>query len=328
MAIQFGRNSYIQVKEESTYGTKETSGLTDMRLISCTLQKTIERSKKTYLNHGEAGFVNSTFDAFNVTGGNITGPLHYAGNGDILGAALGKVVTSGSSAPYTHTFKPDPDLPSLTINLFRGKRAGSSNDPFKEIFKGCMVSTLTISCAAGEEATFSAEIIAQDSEARSAVSNTVAFPASAEPIFHHQLTADQLRWNGSPNFSVRSFEIVIDNKLERRNNLGTQLTAEPTISDVREVRMTVTMDLDSEQFYTDFIATPTATDGDAILIMDGVGVHNQMTFTLHNAVIEEYSDPLTTFGRIEATVTFLGTVSTGGDEGLSIAMQNENANPI
>ena len=328
MAIQFGRNSYIQVKEESTYGTAETSGLTDMRLVSCTLQKTIERSKKTYLNHGEAGFVNSTFDAFNVTGGNITGPLHYAGNGDILLAALGQVVTTGSSAPYSHTFKPLAALPSITVNLFRGKRAGSSNHPFKEVFKGCMVSTLTISCAAGEEATFSAEIIAQDSDARAAVNNTVAFPASAEPVFHHQLTAARLSWNGSANYEIRSFEIVIDNKLERRNNLGTQLTAEPTISDVREVRMTVTMDLDSEQFYTDFITTPSAVDGDAILIMDGVGSHNEMTFTIHNAVIEEYSDPLTTFGRIEATVTFLGTVSTGGDEAISIKMQNGNANPI
>ena len=106
MAIQFGRNAYIQTAAESTYGTAETSGLTDMRLISATLQKTIERSRKTYLNHGEAGFVNATFDAFNITGGNITGPLHYAGNGDILLAALGSVATSGASAPYTHAFKP------------------------------------------------------------------------------------------------------------------------------------------------------------------------------------------------------------------------------
>jgi hypothetical protein len=328
MPIQFGRNAYINTGAESTYGTAVTSSLTSMRLISTTLQKTIERSRKTYLNHGTAGFVNSTFDAFNVTGGNITGPLHYAGNGDILLAALGEVTTTGSSAPYAHSFKPKADLPFLTIEVFRGQRAGSSNHPYKEVFKGCMVNTLTIACAAGEEATFSAEIICQDADARTPSSTGASFPASSEPIFHHQLTSNRLRWNSNPNYEVRSFEIVIDNKLDRRNNLGSQLTAEPTISDVREVRLTVTMDLDSEQFYTDFIATPTATDGDAILIMDGIGSHNQMTFTLHNAVIEDYSDPVSTFGRIEATVTFLGTVSSGGAEALTIEMQNENANPI
>jgi hypothetical protein len=328
MPVQFGRNAYINTGAETTYGTAVTSSLTTMRLNSVSLQKTIERSKKTYLNHGEAGFVNSTFEAFNVTGGNITGPLHYAGNGDILLAALGSVTTTGSSAPRTHSFKPAADPVFLTVEVFRGARAGASNHPYKEVFKGCMVNTLTIACAAGEEMTFSAELICQDAAARTPDAAAPSFPTSAEAIFHHQLTAAGLNWNGSPNYEVRSFEIVIDNKLDRRNNLGSQLTAEPTISDVREVRMTVTMDLDSEQFYTDFITTPVFVDGDAILIFDGIGTHNQMTFTLHNAVVEEYSDPVATFGRIEATVTFLGTVSSGGAEGITIAMQNENASPI
>lgn len=326
MAIQFGRNSYIQTKQETTYGTAETSGLTAMRLISASLQKTIERSRKTHLNQGDAGFVRSTFDAFNVTGGNITGPLHYAGNGDIFLAALGSVSTSAGPAPYTHTFTPTANLPSLTIVLQRGKAQSASGTGRKEVFKGCVISQLTISCAAGEEATFSAEIIAQDSDARAAAT-TDTFPVSARSVLHHQLTSNRLSWNGTTDYDIRSFEIVIDNKIERRNNLGSQLTAEPNTSDVKEVRLTVTMDLDSEQFYTDFIATPTAIDGDAVL--DLVGTNNdQMTFTIHNAVIEEYSDAVSTFGRIEATVTFLGTIDSSGNEAITIDMINDNANPI
>ena len=326
MAIQFGRNAYIQTAEETTYGTASSGSYTAMRLISSSLQKTIERSRKTHLNQGNAGFVRSTFDAFNITGGNITAPLHYAGNGDILLAALGSVSSSAGPAPYVHTFTPTANLPSLTIVFQRGASNSGSGVGRKEEFKGCVVSQLTISCAAGEEATFSAGIIAQDSSAR-ADATTDTFPATARSVLHHQLSSNKLSWNGTTNYEVRSFEIVIDNKIERRNNLGSQLTAQPNTSDVKEVRMTVTMDLDSEQFYDDFITTPTAVDGDAVLVMTGTN-NDQMTFTIFNAVIEEYSDAVTTFGRTEATVTFLGTIDASGNEAIKIEMQNDNASPI
>ena len=77
MPVQFGRSAFISVSEETTYGTESGGSYTDMRLISSSLQKTIERARKTHLNHGTAGFVRSTFDGFNITGGNITGPFHY-----------------------------------------------------------------------------------------------------------------------------------------------------------------------------------------------------------------------------------------------------------
>lgn len=321
MAIQFGRSAYIGVLEESTYGTLASGSYTDMRLISCSLQKTIERARKTHLNQGSAGFVRSTFDAFNVTGGNITGPLHYAGNGAILKGALGSVATTGSS-PYTHTFTVAANLPSLSVKFFRGQ--AQSGNPSRENFLGCVVNTLTISCAAGEEAQFSAEIIAQDATARTGDATAASFPATALSVLHHQ--SSDLTWDGN-TYKVRSFEIVVDNKIERRNYLGSQLTSEPNTSDVREVRMTVTTDLDDDVIYADAIITPTAADADVILTMTGTG-NNQMVFTIYNAVIEEYSDSVTTFGRIERTVTFLGTIDTSGNEAIKIEMINDNADPI
>ena len=320
MSVKFGRNAFVSVGEESTYGTAAASGYTDMRLISTSLQKTIERARKTHLDQGSAGFVRSTFDSFNVTGGNVTGPLHYAGNGDILLAALGKVTNSGSS-PYVHLFEVDADLPSLTMTVTRG--AASSGNPNLEEFKGCIISQLTISCAAGEEATFSAEVIAQDASARAGTAVAASFPASASSVLHHQ--SSTLTWNGSP-YTIRSFEIVVDNKIERRNNLGSQLTAEPNISDVREVRMSVTADLEDTQIYTDFITTPTAVDGNVVLTMTGTG-NDVMVFTIYNAVLEEYSDAVSTFGRIERSMTFLGTVN-GANEAISISMTNDNAAAI
>ena len=320
MSVKFGRNAFVKVGEESTYGTAAASGYTDMRLISTSLQKTIERARKTHLDQGTVGFVRSTFDSFNVTGGNITGPLHYAGNGDILLAALGKVTTTGSS-PYVHLFEVQADLPSLTMTVTRG--AASSGNPNLEEFKGCIISQLTIACAAGEEATFSAEVIAQDASARAGTAVAAAFPATALSVLHHQ--SSTMTWNSNP-YTIRSFEIVVDNKIERRNNLGSQLTAEPNISDVREVRMNVTADLEDTQIYTDFITTPTAVDGNVVLTMTGTG-NDVMVFTIYNAVLEEYSDAVTTFGRIERTMTFLGTVN-GANEAISISMQNDNSGAI
>jgi len=322
MAIQFGRSAYIGVLEESTYGTLASGSYTDMRLISCSLQKTIERARKTHLNQGSAGFVRSTFDAFNVTGGNITGPLHYAGNGAILKAALGNVSSSAGPAPITHTFTVLPNLPSLSVKFFRGQ--AQSGNPSRENFLGCVVNTLTISCAAGEEAQFSAEIIAQDAEARTGDATAASFPTTANSVLHHQ--SSDLTWDGN-TYKVRSFEIVVDNKIERRNYLGSQLTSEPNTSDVREVRMTVTTDLEDEVIYADAIITPTAADADVTLTMTGTG-NDQMIFTIYNAVIEEYSDAVTTFGRIERTVTFLGTIDSSGNEAIKIEMINDNSDPI
>lgn len=187
-----------------------------------------------------------------------------------------------------------------------------------------MVNTLTISCAAGEEAQFSAEIIAQDATARASDGSASSFPATAASVLHHQ--SSDLTWDGN-TYKARSFEIVIDNKIERRNLLGTQQTSEPNTSDVREVRMTVTMDVEDNIIYNDQIITPEARDADVILTMTGTG-DNRMTFTIFNAVIEEYNDAVTTFGRIERTVTFLGTIDNSGNEAIKIEMRNGNANPI
>jgi hypothetical protein len=144
------------------------------------------------------------------------------------------------------------------------------------------------------------------------------------PVLHHQ--SSSITWDGN-TYTARSFEITIDNKIERRNLLGSQLTSEPNTGDVREVRFTATMDLDDNTLYNSSITTPTATDSDVVLTMTGTG-NNQMVFTIYNAVIEEYSDSVSTFGRIERTITFLGTVDSSGNEAIKINMINDNANPI
>jgi hypothetical protein len=117
---------------------------------------------------------------------------------------------------------------------------------------------------------------------------------------------------------------VIDNKLERRNFLGQQITEQPTLSDVREVRLTVTADLEDNNFYNDAITTPSAVESNLTMTFTGGTSPNQIDITLYNAVLEEYSDNVTGFGRIERSMTFLATVN-GSDEALKVDIINGNA---
>jgi hypothetical protein len=142
----------------------------------------------------------------------------------------------------------------------------------------------------------SVEIIAETAATRTS-SISPSFGDGAQ-IFHHQ--AGQLSYNGN-NYTVRSFEFTIDNKLERVNNLGSKLTGQPQVSDVREVMITATLDLEDSNLYNSQL------DGDQsdvqLAFTSGT---DSITFLLRNAKITDYSDDVNSFGRIERTVTFIG----------------------
>ena len=63
----------------------------------------------------------------------------------------------------------------------------------------------------------------------------------------------QLNFN-AVNYSLRSLEFTVDNKIDRRNLLGSKLTAEPLITDIREVTLNATLDLEDNNLYNAQIA--------------------------------------------------------------------------
>ena len=125
------------------------------------------------------------------------------------------------------------------------------------------------------------------------------------------------------NYTVRSFEFTIDNKLERVNNLGSKLTGQPQISDVREVTITATLDLSDNDLYN---AQLSGVQSDVSLTFTAGA--DSMTFLLRNAKITDYSDDVTSFGRVERTVTFFGLADVSVPEtAFKFTMVNDNANP-
>jgi len=315
MPLQFGRGAFIKLGEESTYGTIAGAMGVDNRIISASFQKTQEKERKTHLSQsGGGGFQNGHFEAFLNCGGSIDLPLLYEGTGMLIKAAVGNATTSGAG-PYEHLYIPTADgtVPSLSIALQRG--TGISNS--KEIFLGCKVASMNISGSAGEEITASFEIIAQDSQSRAAAL-TSSF-GSGKQMFHFE--CGNLSYSGN-NFAMKSFEFTLDNKLERRNVLGDKKTLEPVVSDVKDVTLSVTLEMEDNLLFDNFIA---GTQSDAVFTLtNGTDI---CEITIRNAYVVDYDDAINTFGPIERTMTFVGE-SDAVDEAIQIKITNQQSSAV
>ena len=184
-----------------------------------------------------------------------------------------------------------------------------------------MVSNMTISCEAGEEARASFEIIAKTATARAASIAPAGFGNGAQ-VFHFQSTAAGLSFDGS-NYKMRSFELSLDNKLERVNYLGSKVTSQPQISDVREVTLTATFDLEDANLYNAQIA---GTSSDVVVTFS-TGGSESFKITVKDAEITSYDDAVNSFGRIERTATFFG-LSGSSTEAVEIEIINDASSAV
>ena len=320
MSLLYGFNAYLTAGKESTWGTAQTSTTEDIRLNSSTLQVTQERNRKANLSVPSSGMLASEYEGFRLAGGTVDIPVHYDGVGQFFEAALGESSTAGTGAPYVHTYSPDFDLPSLTMLFQRGSNLNNS----RETFTGMKVSAMRISCEAGGEMTASFDFIGKDGGTRG--TNVNADLPNHDAVLHFE--AGQLTSSGNltfGNLDIRSFELTLDNKLDRRNNLGSKISGEPVITDVREVTMSVTCDVTDNNVYADSLSTNA---GDISLQFTRTAESNHhIKFTLNSATVEDYNDNVTAFGRVERTFTLRGFASSS-DNGLTIEVKNANSSAL
>ena len=319
MALQFGRGGFIKIGEETTYGTIAASTPVNNRIISASFQKTQEKERKTHLSQsGAGGFQNGHFEAFLNVGGSIDLPLLYEGSGMLLKASLGAVTTTDlgvSEDPrYQHDYEPasDGELPSLSVGLQRG--TGSY-----EVFLGCKVASMSISGSAGEEVTASFELIAQDANARG--SSTTSSFGSGRQIFHYE--SGDLNYN-SATYKMKSFELSLDNKLERRNVLGDKKTLEPITNDIREITLSVTLEMEDNALYDAYLA---GTQSDVEFSFTNSPDGDICNILIRNCYITDYDDAINTFGALERTMTFVGE-GDSSNEPIRIRVTNNQSSGI
>ena len=113
--------------------------------------------------------------------------------------------------------------------------------------------------------------------------------------------AGQLLFN-SVNYDIRSMNLNLQNSQERRDNLGSKLTAEPQLSDIREITLSIDADMDGDVLYnaqltgtiSDVEITFTNSDSDSFEIL------------VRSAYLREYNDDVNTFGVLTRSMVFVG----------------------
>jgi len=186
------------------------------------------RAARGRLAHKSTAFVKSRFVVDQQVGGTVTVPGSYSALGLLLRAAFGTVTGTG---PYT--FAAAAALPSLTIEQVVGTSGRS------EVYEGCKVNSMTMTAAPGSEVLFAFDIIAQTKAADGSAGSPTQ--TDAVPIEHFEVA---VTWNGSSVGTVKNVSSVLTNALNRRPQVGSLDTAEPSVG-VREVRTTIVIDKES-----------------------------------------------------------------------------------
>ena len=312
MALLFGHGAFIKLGKETTWSTAVATTISS-RINNAALQQTQERNRKANLSVPASGMLGEMFDGFTMVEGSIEMPLYYQGQGLLFEMAFGGAVSSTGGGPYVHTFAPNITLGSSTIEVQRG--SGLTNQ--MEKFVGVKVSQMAISCEAGGEMTASFDFIGKSANARAA-DVTSSFGSGASILHFH---AGQLAFN-SYNYDVRSMTFTLNNNLERRNVLGSKLTAEQSVGDVREVTLEVTLDVETDELHKNFMAG--VQDDAEITFTSGT---DSIQFVCTNALISDFSDPVNGFGRVEQTLTFTG-LADSSNVGGKIVLTNGDSTGI
>jgi hypothetical protein len=325
----FGRNSFVGFGPETTaWGTAAAEAALTRPIISCSMLRQIEKVERPNLIVGGiAGLRKGHIIAKDSCTGSLEIEATYDNCGYLIKEVLGAASSDTSGTPEVHTYTMG-DVPAQGTTLFLQR----GTDDNYERFEGCVFSTFTASCSAGEIMTFAVDIIGETSTSSAGNARhdgpSLAFssPSKENLVLHHH--AGTLSWRGQ-TITLIDFEYKIENGLAERQRLGSVLTKQPVQSDYRSVTMSVTFETD-DATYQKFIADEV---GDAIVIFSNgasSGDEREMKFTLNEAFCDTYSDEIGDTGLVTASVVL--KAQSDGDSGqalgTTIIVKNENSTAV
>lgn len=316
MAIQIGMQARISAGEESTAGT-EVARTAVARLASTTLQRAVAKDIVPHLVGSGASAANPVdfFDTVGTVGGDAEINAAYQGGalGMWLKHAMGAVTTTGAG-PYAHAFSLAGSLPAgLSLCVERGS-LGSLGD---EELLGCKIDTFELSVAPAQVMACRMTFIGMTGSARG--SDTPPALATLYPITHRH--AGTLSFD-SQTYTLSSFTLRISNNMTTVAELGSLYSSEPQRNGFQSVEIEAELVARSDALFTASLAS---TQGDvAVTFTDSPRI---LAIVLHNAVIFEYSDPISAAGIIKQKVTWRG-LGDGSDHGLLVTLTNANSSAV
>ena len=330
----FGRNAFVALAKEadgSVYGTANTSYTVHRPIISCSMLRQVEKVPRNNLTvAGAHGLRKGHYIASDKATGSLEIEATYDNIGFFIHELMGASATS-SSTVNTHTYTL-ADLPAVGVGASnqRGTTLALQRGTGQvEVFKGVVFNNGTFSVAAGEQMTLSMDLIGATSNDRT-TAITYTDPTNENLVLHNQMNSStKLSWN-SQNFDLIDFEFKIENSIADRMRLGSLITAQPVVSDFRNITMTVNFETDDPQGYQKYL-DDTSSDC-TVQFTNGLSGANErvITFNLNAAYIESYEDSITETGLTTASVTFRaeGDGSSGLPLGASIVTMNSAATAV
>lgn len=313
MALVTGRNTFLGVGGETTYGT---DGTVDRWIhandITVTEKMMVVPQPSLFQSSGSS---NNRFSSLGPNTVELSAKLlpMYTGFGTIFQAALGTLSTTGAG-PYVHVYKLSAtDAASLTVEVPDGDGGNA------DTYGGFMTSSVEFSVDAGpgNYAFFTIKGLCQKWLSRTTTSTpTFTGSGTSTPVLYYQ--SGNLAFN-SANYLPKSFKAACDLKYSRVDVLGSQNTAQPGRSDFASCTATMVLEFTDAQFAALMVAHRAGTASDLTYTFTSGAA--SMLFTLHDAKITDVGRPIAGASRISTTVTWMG-FSDGTDEGISITVTN------
>ena len=256
MAIPSGLSAQIGFVAESPYGTAGTV-TRFLPLVDEGIQTEIDFLESAGIIAGARVLRTQQWSrGLHRIEGDVGFELYDRNLGLLLQHAMGSVTTSGTTAPYTHTFTPG-ELTGLglTTQIGRPDRGGTVR-PFT--YLGCKVQSWELAVQTEEIATFGLTLVGQTESTGIALA-TASYASDIAPM---SFVNGSFTLNGS-SLCVRSATITGENNLTTdRVCIGQQYIDQPLENDLREYTGEVELEFPDLVHYNRFLA---GTEGALVL---------------------------------------------------------------
>jgi hypothetical protein len=314
--VGIGMKGYLGFGEESTFATiVPRTKFFDLTSESVVKSRELIESGALY----RPGILNTKVVQGMVgIAGDMEFEAHYEGWGVLAKHCFGAVQSTVQANPaaYQHKFTIADVLPTgLSMELFRDTSGFASEASVANVYSGCKVTSINFSSGVGELLKVGISILGSNEERRA--KSTEAFTASPLAVYHQGL----LKWDGV-DAEVTNFKIMLNNHLDLRPKLNSQISREPIRNGKLECSGSFTAEFDSWKMYYDFLNAAQRTLN---VRFTGPNIANGypyfMDFNINVAIIQGLRMNLNSPGRIILELEFKAYRTTTVNE-LELIIQN------